>query len=73
MTISYGKNTVMMDKYKHSELTKCLKDLKENKHENPGKCDQLVVHNLIPKFLTLHLKSQETEMKSELMIHNPGK
>lgn len=73
LKISHGKNTVMMDIYKHFELTNCLKSLKENNFEMPGKCKQLVVRNLIPKFLALHLKSSETEVKSELMIHNPGK
>uniref|UniRef100_A0A2S2R7M0 Piezo-type mechanosensitive ion channel component 2 n=1 Tax=Sipha flava TaxID=143950 RepID=A0A2S2R7M0_9HEMI len=70
MKISKGKNIVMMDKYKHSELNKCLNVLKTNITEIPGKCKQLVVNNLIPKFLALHLKTSEAEVKSELIIHN---
>jgi hypothetical protein len=73
MKISKGKNIVMMDKYKHSELNKCLNVLKTNITEIPGKCKQLVVNNLIPKFLALHLKTSEAEVKSELIIHNQGK
>lgn len=73
MKISKGKNIVMMDRYKHSELNKCLQVLKTNITEIPGKCNQLVVNNLIPKFITLHLKTSEAEVKSELMLHNPGK
>jgi len=70
--ISRGKNTVMMEDYVHSILTECLKTL--NKSSNvSGSCKQVIIPNLIPKFLVLHLKYTETEIKSELMIHNPCK
>ncbi|XP_022161046.1 uncharacterized protein LOC111027132 [Myzus persicae] len=71
--ISRGKNTVMMETYVHSIFTECLKALIKSSNTVPGSCKQVVIPNLIPKFLILHLKSTETLVKSELMIHNPCK
>eukprot|EP00102_Acyrthosiphon_pisum_P024176 XP_016661386.1 PREDICTED: piezo-type mechanosensitive ion channel component 2-like [Acyrthosiphon pisum] len=71
--ISRGKNTVMMEDYVHSVLTECLKTLNKSSNDVPGSCKQVIIPNLIPKFLVLHLKYTETEVKSELMIHNPSK
>lgn len=71
--VSRGKNTVMMEDYVQSILTECLKILNKTSNEVPGSCKQVVIPNLIPKFLVLHLKSTETAVKSELMIHNPCK
>jgi len=71
--ISRGKNTVMMEDYVHSILEECLKTLNKSSNDMPGSCKQVIIPNLIPKFLILHLKYTETEVKSELMIHNPCK
>jgi len=71
--VSRGKNTVMMHGYTHFILTECLDMLNKSYNKIPGSCKQVVIPNLIPKFLVLHLKSTETAVKSELMIHNPCK
>jgi len=71
--ISRGKNTVMMEDYVHSILIECLKILNNSSNEVTDSCKQVIIPNLIPKFLVLHLKSTETAVKSELMIHNPCK
>jgi len=71
--VSRGKNTVMMEDYMHSILIECLKTLKKSSNDVPGSCKQVIIPNLIPKFLVLHLKYTETAVKSEMMIHNPCK
>lgn len=71
--VSRGKNTVMMEDYVHSILTECLKTLNKSSTDIPGSCKQVIIPNLIPKFLVLHLKYTETAVKSEMMIHNPCK
>lgn len=47
--------------------------LNKSSSDVPGSCKQVVIPNLLPKFLVLFLKSTETVVKSELMIHNPSK
>jgi len=71
--VSRGKNTVMMEDYVHSIMTECLKTLNKSSIDIPGSCKQVIIPNLIPKFLVLHLKYTETAVKSEMMIHNPCK
>lgn len=74
--ISRGKNTVIMDKTNHELMKRCLYsiDSKITKIRNSNPCKQkIIVHDLIPKFLILHAKSFETEVKSELMMHKTCK
>ncbi|XP_060844751.1 piezo-type mechanosensitive ion channel component-like isoform X2 [Rhopalosiphum padi] len=72
--VSRGKNTVMMTDYTHSVLADCLNNmLNKSSNDVPGSCKQVVIPNLLPKFLALFLKSTETAVSSELMIHNPTK
>jgi hypothetical protein len=72
--VSRGKNTVMMTDYTHSVLADCLNNmLNKSSNDVPGSCKQVVIPNLLPKFLALFLKSTETVVSSELMIHNPSK
>lgn len=73
MKISRGKNTVIMNQNTNYLLADCLTVLSNLSNETPIMCQQLVINNLIPKFLVLDLKSSEAEVKSELMIHNPSK
>lgn len=75
MKISKGKNTVLISIESHTKLAKCLNFTQRNSinRQKSGKCPQLVVGNLIPKFLVLHLKSTDADVKPELMIHSPCK
>lgn len=67
---SRGKNFVIINKNALSMLENCF-----NKFGtvSPVTCEKLIVHNLVPKFLILHLKSSEVEVNSELMIHDSCK
>jgi len=75
MKISKGKNTVLISTESHTTLAKCLNFTRQKitKRQRRGKCPQLVVGNLLPKFIVLHLKSSDADVKPELMIHSPCK
>lgn len=62
-----------MNEDTHFKLADCLQTTEIKTNTTHSRCEKLVVHDLIPKFLILHLKSTETEVKSELMIHKPCK
>lgn len=75
MKISRGKNTVLIDSLAHTSLAKCLNftQKKSLRKSQSGKCEQVIVPNLIPKFVVLHLKSPDADVKPEMMIHKPSK
>jgi len=70
MMVSHGKNSVIIDKHKLSVLYRCFNEFRNT---SPVTCKQLIVHNLVPKFIILHLKSSAAEVNSDLMVHDPCK
>lgn len=70
---SSGKNTVLMNQNAQTTLVDCLNGTQTKLTTIPSSnCRKIIVENLLPKFLILRPKSSRTEVKSELMIHNPG-